>query len=179
MPIRHILAAGAVSALALVGTVTPTAGAAETLCPTPEEMQTSLAGATTAVAEAKAVFQASNRPLGQLVSSTRHEARAELASSRAASKELRRSMRSATPAERAELRSTLKAERSDMKEARGLLSSKRAVLAEIEADRTEARTDLRAAQHALVALRQQAEACTGSTGGTDPSDGDPTGDLGD
>ena len=155
--LRHVLASCAVSAIALGGTALPSASAADLSCDNPEGLQSAVVEAQGAVATAKSAVKASNRPLGQLVSAKRAEARVELKQSRAELRLLAREAHKAhSAAELKALRAQTRAERRDVAEARNLLTVKRAVLAAVKADRLAARTSLQAARvvlHDLVELQ--------------------------
>ena len=120
-----------------------------------------------AVADARAAVKAANRPLGRLVAAKRHEARAELAQSRAALRALAKQARGGSTPDGAEaLRAEARAERRDVAEARSLLTFKRALLAAIKADRAAGRAALVTAKADLAAARTAQDAClTGTSTG--------------
>ncbi len=159
MNVRRALAASSLSVVAVLGTVGP-ATAADPACGDAVALQASVDEAETAVTAAQAAFHAANRPLGRLVSAKRHEARAELAQSRDALKALTAQLhgRLATDVRQGVL-TQLRAERRDAAEARSLLTFKRAMLAEIKADRSAARAAVVAARTALDDLETTQESC--------------------
>lgn len=159
--LRHVLATCAVSAIALGGTALPTASAADLTCGNPEALQSAVVEAQGAVATAKSAVKATNRPLGQLVSAKRAEARVELKQSRAELRSLAREAHEAhSAAELKVLRAQVRAERKDVAEARNLLTVKRAVLAAVKADRIAARTSLQAARVVLHDLVELKDTCS-------------------
>ena len=149
----------AVLTTALAAPLAPTASADEATC----DVTATGAALTTAeqtVADARAAFQAANRPLGRLVAAKRHEARVELARSRAALRALAKQARSGSTSDgSAALRAEVRAERRDVAEARNLLTFKRALLAAIKADRAAARAALVAARAELAKARAAQDAC--------------------
>jgi hypothetical protein len=162
MNLRRALAASSLSVLAVLGTVAP-ASAADPACDDAVALQTSVDGARTALTAAEAAFHAANRPLGLLVAAKRHEAKAELAQSRAALKSLSAQLHGRRTTDvRQSVLLQLRTERRDVVEARSLLTFKRAALAEIKADRTAARAALTSARTALADLETTQESC-GST----------------
>ena len=149
----------AVLTTVLAAPLAPAASADETTC----DGTAAAAAVTTAeqaVADARAAFRAANRPLGRLVAAKRHEARAELAPSRAELRALARQARSGSTTDGlAALRAEARAERRDAAEARSLLTFKRALLAAIKADRVAARAALATAKADLAAARAAEDAC--------------------
>ena len=163
MNARHALAAASLSVLAVLGTVAP-ASAADPACDDAVALQASVDGARSALTDAQAAFHAANRPLGRLVAAKRHEAKAELAQSRAAMRTLRSQLRGKQAAEtRAAVLVQLRAERRDAAEARNLLTFKRAALAQVKADRLAARAAVTAARTALEGLETTQESCATPT----------------
>ena len=143
--LRRAVAATALTAVLAPMTAAP-ASADETTCDA-VVATAAVTSAEQAVSDARAAFKAANRPLGRLVAAKRHEARAELAQSKAALRALAKETRSASTRDGLEaLRAEARAERRDVAEARSLLTFKRATLAAIKADRAAARTGLAAAQ---------------------------------
>jgi hypothetical protein len=164
MNLRHTLAASTISVIGLMATAVPSASAADYSCDDTVALNAAVVSAQQAVTDARAAFVASNRPLGRLISAKRHEARAELAQSRAALRTLAQQARSAdTRAEAATLRTQIRAERRDLVEARNLLTFKRAMLAEIKADRLAARTAFASAKAALESLQELEDSCATTT----------------
>ncbi len=164
MNVRHILAASTISVIGLMGTAVPAASAADYSCDDTVALNAAVVSAQQAVTDARAAFVAANRPLGRLIAAKRHEARVELSQSRAALRTLARQSRSAdTRAEAAALRTQIRAERRDVAEARSLLTFKRAMLAEIKADRVAARTAFVSATQTLASLQELEDSCTTTT----------------
>ncbi len=158
--LRHALATSAVTALAFGGAALPSANATEVSCDNPEELSVAVTQAQESVDSARQVFRAANRPLGRLVAAKRHEARAELAQSRAAMRTLRRQAgHASSPEERRALHAQLRTERREAAMARTLLTFKRELLAAIKADRHDARVQLRDARAELSDLREVEEGC--------------------
>ena len=162
-PVRHHLrraaAATALMAAVLVPLTAAPASADETTCDA-EVASAAVTSAEQAVRDARAAFKAANRPLGRLVAAKRHEARVELAHSKAALRALAKETRSASTRDGLEaLRAEARAERRDVAEARSLLTFKRATLAAIKADRAAARAALAAARAELAAARSAAGSC--------------------
>lgn len=164
------LAAAAVCAFAFGPLATPAAHAfTEGVCD-PVADQAELQTALEETAAAKKAFKATNRPLGQLMKETRKEARAEAKQSRAAIKQIRVESRdrSLTPEERAELKAQAKAEQKELRHSLRLLESKKALLAEITAERRAAHAVWKAERVELAAIRAHVEACESSEP-TEPS----------
>ena len=164
MNARRAVAAAGLSVLAVLGTVAP-ATAADPACDA-VALQASVVEAQSAVTAAQAAFHAANRPLGRLVAAKRHEAKAELSQSRAAMRTLTAQLhgRRTTDVRQAVL-VQLRAERRDAAEARSLLTFKRAMLAEIKAEKAAARTALVAARATLRSLETAQESCGTTTEG--------------
>jgi hypothetical protein len=160
--LSRTLAAGALTALVLAGTTVPSVAADEAA---PSCDTVALAAAVTAAQQtsdvAKAAFLAAHKPLGQLVSAQRHAAKAELKQSRAAAKALAKQVRtSSTKAERKAAAARLKQERREAAHAQSLLTSKRASLAQIKADKAAAKKAWDAAkahEHELEALQDSCD----------------------
>lgn len=166
MNLRHVFVTGAVAVTSLFATAAavPAASAADYSCADTVALHGAVDTAQQAVVDARAAFVAANRPLGRLISAKRHEARAELTQSRAALRTLAKQSRSADSRdEAAALRVQMRAERRDLAEARNLLTFKRAMLAEIKADRRAARTAFVSARDALESLQQLEDSCTTTT----------------
>lgn len=164
MNVRHILAASTISVIGLMGTAIPAASAADSSCDDTVALNAAVVSAQQAVTDARAAYRAANRPLGRLIAAKRHEARVELSQSRAALRTLARQSRSAdTRAEAAALRTQIRAERRDVAEARSLLTFKRAMLAEIKADRLAARTAFVSATQTLASLQELEDSCATTT----------------
>ena len=165
MNVRRALAGSALSLVAVLGTVSP-ASAADPACEDAVALQASVDAAQATLTDAVAAFHAANRPLGQLVSAQRHAAKVELAESRAALRRLTGKLRGKQSAEaRHAILAQARVERREAAAAQSLLTSKRALLAEIKAGRSEARTALDAARAALESLETAQESC-----GTTPAD---------
>jgi hypothetical protein len=163
MNARRALAAAGLSVLAVLGTVAP-ANAADPSCDDAVALQTSVTEARTAVSAARAAFHAANRPLGQLVAAKRHETKAELSQSRAAMRTLTSQLHGRRTTDvRQTVLVQLRAERHDAAEARNLLTFKRALLAEIKADRSAARAAVVAARTTLRSLETTQESCGTTT----------------
>ena len=162
-PLRRALAAGLVTAAAAATFAVPlSAEASNKACDAPT-VAASLATAKAEVAQAKAAFKAANRPLGKLVSAKRHEAKAEIKQSVTALRALDDEAGDDSTGDGAEaVRAQVRAERHDIAEARNLLTYKRAMLAEIKADRLAARTAYRAATSELHRLAALEDSCSDS-----------------
>ena len=158
------LAGAAVSAVALAALALPGPASADVTVDCAADNPALLTAAETAVADAKAVRLAANRPLGLLMQAERRETRAEVRAAREAIKALRAEARdlALTDEERAALLASLDEQSDALRHALRLLESKRALLAEIKAERTEARAALADARTALAELRAALEACEGA-----------------
>ena len=95
--LRRTVAATALTAAVLAPLTAAPASADETTCDA-VVATAAVTSAEQAVSDARAAFKAANRPLGRLVAAKRHEARAELAQSKAALRALAKESRSASPA---------------------------------------------------------------------------------
>ncbi|MGA8995298.1 MAG: hypothetical protein WB441_13430 [Nocardioidaceae bacterium] len=169
--LRHLLVAGAVSALVAAG-----AGpAAADVAPTTTDCDTATAAVATATSDlesARAAFKAANRPLGKVMADERREARTEVRTSTEALRELRRQARATRDrSARHELEDQIKAERRDVARSVRLLGSKRALLAKIKADRAVAKAAFVAAKVSLASAEHDADdVCA------DPESSEPTTD---
>ena len=162
-PLRRALTAGLVTAAAAATVAVPmSAEASNKTCDAPT-VAASLAMAQADVAQARAAFKAANRPLGQLVAAKRHEAKAEIKQSSDALRALDDQAEGDSTRDGADaVRAQARAERHDIAEARNLLTFKRAMLAEIKADRLAARTAYRAATSELHRLASLEDSCSDS-----------------
>ena len=157
--LRRTVAATALTVAVLTPTAATPASADETTCDA-VVATAAVTSAEQAVSDARAAFKAANRPLGRLVAAKRHEARVELAQSKAALRTLAKESRSASARDGFEAQLTeARAERRDVAEARSLLTYKRATLAAIKADRAAARAGLAAAKAQLAVARSAAATC--------------------
>jgi uncharacterized protein involved in outer membrane biogenesis len=161
MHLRHLLAGSALAALVSGGALLSPASATVTAsCDDPAALTAAITQAQADLTQARVDLKAANRPLGRLVAAKRHEARAELATSRVALRALRKQLaHTKSPADRAALRQQIHGERRDVSHARSLLELKRAVLTEIKADRAAARAEVTAATTSLAELTALQETC--------------------
>ena len=159
IPARALVGA-AVSAVAFAALTVP-AGSAEVAVDCAADNTALVAAAETAVADAKAVRLAANRPLGLLMQAERRETRTEVRIAREALQELRAEARDRdlTDEERAVLVAAVDEQSAALRHAMRLLESKRALLAEIKAGREEAKAALADARSALAELRAALDAC--------------------
>lgn len=163
MNVRRAFAAASLSVLAVLSTVTP-ASAADPACDDTVALQTSVDNARTVLTDTQAAFHAANRPLGLLVAAKRHEAKAELAQSRAALKTLTAQLHGPQASDvRQSVLTQLRVARHDQAEARSLLTFKRTALAAIKADRAAARAAVDAARTALENLEATQASCSPTT----------------
>ena len=152
----------AVSAVALACLAIPGAASASVTVDCAADNSGLVAAAETAVADAKVVRLAANRPLGLLMQAERREARAAVRAAREALRALRAESRNRelTDEERDALLASVAEQSAALRHATRLLESKRALLAEIKAGRTDAKAALAEARAALVELRAALAACT-------------------
>lgn len=158
----RVLARAAVSAVAFASLAVPAAATASVTVDCAADNSVLLTSAETAVAEAKAVRLAANRPLGLLMQVERGAARAEARTARAVIRALRMEARDRdlSEEERAALLASLEEQSDALRHSLRLLESRRALLAEIKAGRTDAKAALKAVRTALVELRAALDACT-------------------
>lgn len=172
--LRRGLAAAALSTLAATGVAAPALAATGSTAPVSVDCADpapAVADAKAAVVAARQVFHDTNKPLGQLIAQERTDARTEARSARATLKQNHQALRNQdlSAGGRKDLVAQNRQARHDLRHSTRLLESKRAVLAQIKADRKTARQAWADARANLRAVKQAAAACdtsadTGSDG---------------
>jgi hypothetical protein len=159
--LRAAAVSGALSLLVATGAAAGPASA-DSSSPDCVAATAQVATARTAVLAARAAVHAVHRPIGQVVADERKAARVEVRTSREALRaQQRKAARTHDRAERKALHAQIKAERADIRHGQRLLDSKRALLAQVKADRRAAQAALATAVAALRDARAAAaQVCT-------------------